>query len=78
MEFIDQSSGLNDLKSYPQLRERCAGIGYTVSKVVFRGYYTSPTLQQMHDNAIQTRLKIKIAVSESLVILLCAFDLNML
>ena len=63
MEFIERSDQLNEMSNYPQLTERCAHIGYTVSKVVFRGYYASPKLQEMHDNTIMSRNKLKIAVS---------------
>ncbi len=66
MEFIEKSGGLNDLSNYPQLRERCKTIGYDVSKVVFRGYYASPKLQEMHDSAISARTKIKLEVNVSL------------
>ena len=63
LEFIEKSGDLNDLCNYPQLLERCKIIGYNISKVVFRGYYASPTLQAMHDNAIEKRTKLRIAVS---------------
>ena len=66
MEFIDQSSELNDTRHYPQLMERCATIGYEVSKVVFRGYFASPVLQSMHDNTIMSRNQLKMAVSNKI------------
>ncbi|ELU16707.1 hypothetical protein CAPTEDRAFT_223305 [Capitella teleta] len=59
MEFIERSSQLNDLNNYPQLQERCRVIGYVVSKVGFRGYHASPTLQSMHDVAIMKRTELK-------------------
>eukprot|EP00918_Siedleckia_nematoides_P070193 GHVU01153090.1.p1 GENE.GHVU01153090.1~~GHVU01153090.1.p1 ORF type:complete len:227 (-),score=36.66 GHVU01153090.1:714-1394(-) len=59
IEFIDKAAGLNDLSSYSQLLERCKGIGYNVTKVVFRGYHASPKLQNMHDHAIQARTQLK-------------------
>lgn len=63
MEFIEHSSELNDLRNYPQLLERCQVIGYSVSKVGFRGYYASPSLQAMHDVAITRRTELRAAVS---------------
>ena len=63
MEFMEKSGELNDLKNYPQLKERCKAIGYEVSKVVFRGYYAAPKLQETHDSAIAARTRIKIEVS---------------
>jgi hypothetical protein len=67
MEFIEKSSQLNDLSNYPQLMERCNNIGYTISKVGFRGYYASPALQAMHDVAItrRTELQAKVILSFS-------------
>lgn len=61
-EFIEKSNQLNDLENYPQLLERCKLIGYSVSKVVFRGYQASKALQEMHDNAIKIRTKLKMEV----------------
>ena len=62
LEFIDQSANLNDLTNYPQLVARCKAIGFQVSTIVFRGYKASPVLQQMHDDTIMARNKLKIAV----------------
>ncbi|XP_067674231.1 uncharacterized protein [Haliotis asinina] len=60
MAFIEQSSKLNDLDSYPQLLERCKAIGYVVSKVVFRGYFAHDKLQKLHDRAIDKRSQLKL------------------
>ncbi|KAK6195405.1 hypothetical protein SNE40_000843 [Patella caerulea] len=60
MSFINQSDALNELNSYPQLLERCKAIGYSVTKVVFRGYFTHDRLQKMHDWAIERRTNLKI------------------
>jgi len=62
MEFIEKAEQLNDLSSYPQLVERCKLIGAEISKVVFRGYFASPKLQQMHDDAIEARTQLKMQV----------------
>ena len=64
IEFIEHSSELNDLDSFPQLTERSKSIGYSVSKVVFRGYFAYDKLQKLHDGAIEVRTKLKIAVSQ--------------
>ena len=64
MEFMEKSADLNLLENYPQLMERCRVIGYEVSKVVFRGYYASPKLQEMHDHSITSRTKLKLAVGD--------------
>ena len=65
MEFIEKSGELNELTNYRQLTERCKVIGAEVSKVVFRGYYASPKLQHMHDNAIQARTRLKMEVGST-------------
>jgi hypothetical protein len=70
MEFIDQCNSLNKLSEYPQLIARSKSIGYNVGQVVFRGYYASPTLQNMHDKAIQARNQLKIQVKLHIAILI--------
>jgi hypothetical protein len=62
MDFIDKSSKLNDLSTYAKLVERAEKIGYEITKVVFRGYFASPRLQQMHDTSINARTKLKLEV----------------
>ncbi len=42
---MDASSKLNELDHYPSLLERSKRIGYSVTKVVFRGYQASDKLQ---------------------------------
>ncbi|KAK6989606.1 type II secretion system (T2SS) protein E N-terminal domain [Biomphalaria glabrata] len=59
-EFIETASELNDLKNYKQLMERCPCIGYTVSKVVFRGYFAHEKLQKMHDMMIKRRTELRL------------------
>lgn len=49
---------LNSLDAYPNLVSRAKLIGYNLSKVVFRGYSTSPKLQEMHDESIQKRTEL--------------------
>ena len=62
MEFIETASELNDLLKYPQLTERCKSIGYSVSKVVFRGYFAHDKLQKMHDMMIKRRTNLRLKV----------------
>merc|ERR1712087_613642 len=48
---------LNDLKAYQQLTSRAKGIGFEVTKVVFRGYGAPQRLQKMHDDALERELQ---------------------
>lgn len=61
LQFIEQAGELSDLDHYPMLMHRCKEIGYTVTKVVFRGYYAHDELQQMHDQAISRRTELKLS-----------------
>ncbi len=58
--FKEKTEKLNALETYPQLVKRAAAIGYRIGKVVYRGYQASPTLQTMHDDAIETRTKLRL------------------
>merc|ERR1712070_775063 len=57
-EFKAASDKLNDLNVYQQLTTRAGGIGFEVTKVVFRGYGAPTRLQKMHDDAIERRTKL--------------------
>jgi len=57
-DFKAASDQLNDLGVYQQLTSRAKGIGFEVTKVVFRGYGAPPRLQKMHDDAIERRTKL--------------------
>merc|ERR1719456_1499992 len=59
-EFKAASDQLNDLTVYQQLTNRAKGIGFEVTKVVFRGYGAPSRLQKMHDDAIERRTKLTI------------------
>ncbi len=59
-QFKDQAEKLNDLATYRQLVQRSDRVGYTITKVVYRGYFASQKLQAMHDNAIETRTKLQL------------------
>merc|ERR1719188_1734088 len=57
-EFKACTDNLNNLSCYPQLTSRAKGIGFEVTKVVFRGYGAPQRLQKMHDDAIERRTKL--------------------
>merc|ERR1712224_1037585 len=46
---------------YHQLTSRATGIGFEVTKVVFRGYGAPARLQKMHDDAIEKRTMLALA-----------------
>lgn len=58
--FKGKTDALNRLETYPQLTQRAEKIGYSISKVVYRGYYANDKLQTMHDAAIECRTKLKL------------------
>merc|ERR1711908_153766 len=57
-EFKAATDQLNNLSVYRQLTSRAKGIGFEVTKVVFRGYGAPQRLQKMHDDAIERRTKL--------------------
>ncbi len=59
-EFKEHTAAFNDLTHYPQLTTRAEHIGYRINKVVYRGYRASKKLQEMHDQAIETRTALKL------------------
>ena len=59
-EFVDNTSKMNDLETFEQLRDRAEMIGYKINKVVFRGFHSSDALQNMHDKAIQERTRLRL------------------
>jgi len=59
-QFIARSGELNELRAFPVLVERARSIGYSIDKVVFRGYKASEQLQAMHDTAIKMRTKLQL------------------
>lgn len=65
-EFIQQTHDLNSMDSYSQLNTRAQRIGYNITKVVYRGYEASRSLQATHDEAvhIRTNLKLKTEAEE--------------
>jgi len=58
--FLNETYKLNELSTFSQLTSRATHIGYTMSKVVFRGFQAGEKLQAMHDNAIQERTRLRL------------------
>lgn len=58
--FKHNTFKLNDLSTYEQLTTRATQCGYKIDKVVYRGYGAPASLQQMHDQAIESRTKLKL------------------
>jgi hypothetical protein len=58
--FKEKTERLSALETYPQLTKRADTIGYRITKVVYRGYQASQTLQTMHDDAIEARTKLRL------------------
>lgn len=58
--FKDKTDRLNRLEAYPQLTARAQQCGYRINKVVYRGYGAPPALQQMHDQAIESRTRLQL------------------
>lgn len=51
---------LGDLATYRQLTARAAQCGYKIGKVVYRGFDAPPSLQQMLDQAIESRTRLQL------------------
>jgi hypothetical protein len=58
--FLTKTSMLNEIETFPVLQQRASAIGYSISKVVFRGYKASEQLQAMHDQAIKSRTQLRL------------------
>lgn len=64
-DFLQQIDKLNHLESFPVLAQRANAIGFTIDKVVFRGYKASDHLQKVYDHAIQTRAEMRLKAEEA-------------
>ena len=51
-QFLENSSRLSQMESFPQLVSQAESIGYTINNVVFRGLKLGEVLQKIHDEAI--------------------------
>jgi hypothetical protein len=58
--FKENTGKLNDLATYVQLTGRADQCGYRISKVVYRGYIAPESLQQMHNQAIESRTRLQL------------------
>eukprot|EP01104_Vermistella_antarctica_P006160 TRINITY_DN16886_c0_g1_i1.p1 TRINITY_DN16886_c0_g1~~TRINITY_DN16886_c0_g1_i1.p1 ORF type:complete len:464 (+),score=109.09 TRINITY_DN16886_c0_g1_i1:228-1619(+) len=59
-DFVECTGKLNDINTYTQLTSRAASIGFSISKVAFRGYHACENLQQMHNNSIEMRTQLRL------------------
>jgi hypothetical protein len=59
-QFLSRSSELSSVEAFPILRARMAQVGTALLKVVYRGYSASAQLQEMHDEAITRRTRIRL------------------
>lgn len=59
-QLLAESSELSENSSFPLLATRLKTIGYTLNKVVYRGYQTSGKLQAMQESAISSRTKLRL------------------
>ncbi|KAH9509221.1 hypothetical protein Btru_046483 [Bulinus truncatus] len=59
-QFIEKTSKISCLETYPQLQQRAKRIGFNVQKVVFRGYHASDQLQEMQNSAIESRTQLRL------------------
>lgn len=58
--FKQHTEALNRLETYKQLTSRAEEIGYKIDRVVFRGYGAPESLQEMHDQAIESRTRLQL------------------
>jgi hypothetical protein len=59
-EFLNECHKLNNLNNHPQLMQRAQRIGYEIKSVIYNGYHSSDTLQDIQDNAIQLRTMMRL------------------
>ncbi|MFC1610650.1 hypothetical protein ACFL6C_06815 [Myxococcota bacterium] len=58
--FKRNTDQLNELATYKQLDGRAEQCGYRINKVVYRGYGLPASLQEMHDQAIESRTRLQL------------------
>lgn len=58
--FKKHTEALNRIETYKQLTSRAQEIGYAIDRVVFRGYGAPASLQEMHDQAIESRTRLQL------------------
>lgn len=58
--FKRSTGELNEVATYRELASRAQHSGYRIHKVVYRGYGATDSLQRMHDEAIESRTRLKL------------------
>jgi len=58
--FLQQTNELSDVVNFPILSSRMEQTGCALLKVVYRGYSASQALQEMHDQAISRRTRLRL------------------
>lgn len=58
--FKESIDKLNDLGTYKHLTGRAEQCGYRIGKVVYRGYGAPEALQQMHEQALESRTRLEL------------------
>ena len=58
--FKQNTEQLNNIATYKQLTSRADQIGYRINRVVYRGYGAKASLEQMHDQAIESRTRLQL------------------
>jgi len=58
--FLSQTNELSKVENFPILASRMAQTGTSLLKVVYRGYNAGAQLQDMHDQAISRRTKLRL------------------
>merc|ERR1719152_38948 len=58
--FLQQTNQLSEVGKFPILASRMEQTGNVLLKVVYRGYNASSQLQEMHDQAISRRTKLRL------------------
>ena len=58
--FLQETSTLSEIATFPILSQRMEQTGYKLMKVVYRGYTCAPQLQEMHNTSIAKRTKLRL------------------
>jgi len=58
--FLQETAELSRKESFPILASRMEQVGVSLLKVVYRGYGAAAALQEMHDQAISRRTKLRL------------------
>merc|ERR1719274_87183 len=58
--FLQETAELSNVETFPILTSRMEQTGNVLKKVVYRGYGAATALQEMHDQAIARRTKLRL------------------